>query len=191
MALDVLPKLRETAAKYDTTPTLSFIGSMVHVFGPTEQLQAAEGARDIFEALSNPSTVKMSTRYPLSKLIEHLCFLELVSKLSASHKPNHVAINCVNPGWCKTELARYGNENLFDKFMALIFQRTSEEGSRTLVHGVTAGSASHGKYLSECQVKEMSQWVRSDDGAKCRKRIFEELIVRLEMTAPGITHGLW
>lgn len=54
------------------------------------------------------------------------------------------------------------------KFMASIFRRTSEEGSRTLVHGVNAGVGSHGKYLSECQEKKMSQSVRSDAGRECQ-----------------------
>lgn len=191
MAIDVLPKLQETATKYKTTPTLSFIGSMVHVFGPSQELRPNDTAKDTFEALSDPTTANMGARYPLSKLIEHLCFLELVSRLPASTAPNHIAINCVNPGWCKTELSRYGKENLLDKIMAMIFQRTSEEGSRTLVHGVVTGATTHGKYLSECQVKEMSYWVRtSDEAVECRKRLFNELTVRLETVSPGITKCL-
>jgi hypothetical protein len=32
--------------------------------------------------------------------------------------------------------------------------RTAEEGSRTLLHGALGGQETHGKYLSECEVKE-------------------------------------
>jgi hypothetical protein len=32
--------------------------------------------------------------------------------------------------------------------------RTTEMGSRTLLHGALAGKETHGKYLSECEIKE-------------------------------------
>lgn len=189
IVLGVLPKLQVTARHYGVKPTMTLVGSMIHVFGPADQLQPAETTSDTFEALSDPTTAKMNTRYPLSKLMEHLCFRELVAQFDQSKRDNtgQVTINCVNPGWCKTELSRYGSETLFEKFMAIIFQRTSEEGSRTLVHGVTAGVESHGKYLSECQEKNMSKWVRSDAGSECQKRLYRELTVRLEKLSPGIT----
>lgn len=190
MAIGVLPKLQDTAKQHHTTPTLSLVGSMVHIFAPEAQLEPIEQARDTFEALSNPKTAQMEPRYPLSKLMEHLCFLQLVARLPDPPTPTHVAINIINPGWCKTELSRYQQEPFWMKFMAMIFRRTSEEGSRTLVHGVTAGAASHGKYLSECQEKDMSAWVRSDVGVECRKRLFQELAVRLERISPGVTKCL-
>jgi hypothetical protein len=34
------------------------------------------------------------------------------------------------------------------------FGRTAEMGSRTLLHGAVAGKEAHGKYLSECEIKE-------------------------------------
>lgn len=192
IAFGVLPKLQDTAVEYGIMTTLTLVGSMIHVFGPSEQLRTAESARDTFEALSDPKTANMQTRYPLSKLIEHLCFLELVVRLQQSGQPgkDQVIVNCVNPGWCKTELSRYGTEPLLIKFMALIFRRTSEAGSRTLVHGVTAGPDSHGKYLSECQEKEMSYWVRSDAGSECQRKLYQELVVRLERLSPGVTKCL-
>lgn len=162
------------------------------MFGPPNQLQPVGSAGDTFEALSDRKTAEMETRYPLSKLIEHLCFLELAARVCRSEKDSkgQIAINCVNPGWCKTELSRYGSETMLVRFMASIFRRTSEEGGRTLVHGVTAGAGSHGKYLSECQEKKMSWWVRSDAGRKCQKRLYEELTIRLERLSPGILENV-
>lgn len=189
MTLGILPKLQQTTSRHGVTTTLTLVGSMIHVFGSSDQLQPVKSARDTFESLSDPKTANMDTRYPLSKLIEHLCFRELVAQLrqTAGSDIGQVAVNCVNPGWCKTELARHASEPVLIRFMALIFRRTSEEGSRTLVHGVTAGADSHGKYLSECQEKRMSYWVRSNAGTECQKRLYQELAVRLERLSPGIT----
>lgn len=67
-----------------------------------------------------------------------------------------IIINVVNPGLCKTNLLRDASAMLrFNLSIAkLIAGRSSEEGSRTLLHGLAAGEESHGKYLSECEIKE-------------------------------------
>lgn len=180
MAFGVLPKLNETATNFGTPTALSLVGSMVHIFGPDSQLLPNKKG-DTFSALSDPKS-SMAMRYPLSKLIEHLCFLELAART----RDTPVTINVVNPGWCLTELSRYRGEPFIQKVMALIFRRTSEAGGKTLVHAVTAGPDTHGKYLSECQVKPMSVYVRSAAGVEAQKRLYSELVKRLEKLSPDI-----
>jgi len=67
-----------------------------------------------------------------------------------------VVINYVNPGLCETELDRNATPEIKARIgdMRKRMGRTAEEGSRTLLHGAVAGEESHGKYLSECVVKE-------------------------------------
>jgi hypothetical protein len=38
--------------------------------------------------------------------------------------------------------------------MRFFFARTAEMGSRTLLHAAVAGKETHGKYLSECEIRE-------------------------------------
>jgi len=38
--------------------------------------------------------------------------------------------------------------------MRALMGRTAEMGSRTLIYGLKAGQESHGKYLTECEVRE-------------------------------------
>jgi hypothetical protein len=67
-----------------------------------------------------------------------------------------VIINTVHPGLCKTDIFRH-NVGLAKFIMdALVtwLAWTSEEGSRTLVHGVIAGPESHGIMLDECKVEK-------------------------------------
>jgi len=68
--------------------------------------------------------------------------------------------------------------------------RSSDEGSRTLVHGAVAGKELHGQYVSEFQVKAASAFVRSKEGEKLQKRVWEELMVKLEKISPGISTNL-
>jgi retinol dehydrogenase-12 len=183
----VLPKLRETASKYHVDTAISFVGSMIHVFAPESQLTSAEG-QHILEALSNPNTADMENRYPLSKLIEHLCFNEfrhVVAKRNQGES-NQVIVNLVNPGWCQTELGRYKEKGLGERIMAPLIIRTAEQGSRTLAHGVMAGRETNGQYLSECQVKSQSTWVRSDEGKLIQEKIWKEVVARIERVSPDL-----
>ena len=65
-------------------------------------------------------------------------------------------INYLNPGLCVTELSRNSPFAvwLMIAVMRFFLGRTAEEGSRTLLHAAVAGEGSHGKYLSECEIRE-------------------------------------
>jgi len=67
-----------------------------------------------------------------------------------------VVLNMVNPGLCKTALTRSttGALKLQIDMMKALIARTAEVGSRTLVHGATAGPESYGRYISDCNVNK-------------------------------------
>lgn len=193
MALEVLPKLKETAEKAeDSQPVLSIIGSMIHVFGPESQLHSGL-AGDLFASLSDVRTADMAARYPLSKMIVHLCFRELAEKVELADQGkkglSRRVVNLVNPGWCASELHRYNGEPVWERIMAVIFRRTAEEGGRTLVHGVTAGINTHGQYLSECLIKPQSAYMRSEQAQKDQQAVWKQLMQTLEKIRPGISAG--
>ena len=100
-----------------------------------------------------------------------------------------MVVNNVAPGLCRTDLFR--NEQGFGLNMVLrLIGRSSEEGSRTLIHGATGGEETHGQYLSESQVKPASPFVQSKEGYKLQKRVWEELMAKLEKIKPGISGNL-
>ena len=78
----------------------------------------------------------------------------LASRLPLSK--SGVIINTLNPGLCKTDLLRSVGwiVTAFVTILRALLARTAEEGSRTLLHAATAGEKSHGKYLSDCEIKE-------------------------------------
>lgn len=170
----VLPKLRETGRVQATDTHLTFVGSMIHIFAKTKQLCDAKKG-EILRTLSDPAQADMANRYFLSKLLMTLGVRDLVENTNTPEEENQVVVNCVNPGWCKTELFRHQDLGFAVRFQLRLIGRTGEEGSRTLVHASSAGKVTHGKYLSECQVKPVSQFVTSEAGQQVQDRFASEL----------------
>lgn len=92
--------------------------------------------------------------YPFSKLALFFSMREFTAQNPASK--SGVVINFVNPGLCDTKLDRNAPfmARVMIWTMKKVMARTAEVGSRTLLHGVAAGEESHGKYLSECRIRE-------------------------------------
>ncbi|KAH7409656.1 hypothetical protein BKA64DRAFT_693445 [Cadophora sp. MPI-SDFR-AT-0126] len=186
-----LPRLKETAKRSGAHTNLVIVGSMQHVFAPSAQLDIEDG-RNIFEALSEEKNAKMMGRYELSKLMVQMCEKEIAKQLDAgTNGGSQVVVNCVNPGWCATELSRYYDKGRIVGVIFSMIGRTAEAGSRTLVHGVTAGEETHGQYLSECLVKTESSFVRSKEGDSIQKRLWKELCEIIENLAPGATSAVF
>ena len=67
--------------------------------------------------------------------------------------------------------------------------RTAEDGARCLVDAaVVKGEDTHQKYLSEMQVKPESKLVRSAEGEKLQKKLWDEIIAVLGDNA-GLESG--
>lgn len=116
---------------------------------------------------------------------------ELAQATTRSGKP-FIIINTVNPGYCVSELQRNAPPILyfFIQLGTILLARTTEVGSRTLFAGAVAGKESHGMYMSECRVKEPSAFVRSEDGARSQKKVYEQLLKILEHIEPAITNNI-
>lgn len=168
-------KLQESAKKYDVDTNLSIVGSLIHYMAPDSQLDVPNDT-EILMALSDAKTADMGSRYPLSKLIVHQVFTQMVQQLPAkpTAESRGVVVNLINPGWCGTELGRSKEQGFFERTCFSVIGRTSEAGSRTLVHAVTAGQETHGEYVSECMVKAQSDYMRSEKGAQIGKRLYDE-----------------
>lgn len=133
----------------------------------------------------------MHDRYNISKLLEVFAVRHIARNHPVSQL--HVTVNMLNPGLCHSELARDQNVFLGAIFWVIkkLIARTTEVGSRTLVHGgVTAGEETHGKFLSACQVLEASKLVESLEGRGLEDRVWDELSEKLEAIQPGIMKNL-
>lgn len=87
-----------------------------------------------------------------------------------------------------SELSREAGWGLY--FMKLALARTTEYGSRTLVHAAIQGPESHGQYMSDCKISPPGPFVLSDAGKKAQDRVWDELVKKLEAIRPGVTANL-
>lgn len=133
----------------------------------------------------------MHDRYNISKLLE----VFTVRHIARNHPVDqlHVTVNTLTPGLCESELLR--DHNMFITAVAWLLKkltaRTTEVGSRTLVHGgVAAGEETHGKFMSTCHVLECAKLVEGPEGRGLEDRIWGELSEKLEAIQPGVTKNL-
>lgn len=183
LAFLLLPKLRETASKFNTRPTLTFVTSETHGFVDFEERNAPEG---IFNNMNDESKANMPERYPTTKLMEVFVIREMARRRPVDAYP--VTINMVNPGLCQSELAREGNLQI--RIVKFLLARATEVGSRALVHGVGAGAETHGEYLNMCKVEPTASLVRSAEGEKTQKKLWDELMEKLDKISPGVSANL-
>jgi len=131
-------------------------------------------------------------RYNVSKLIEIFVCRYWASE-SGPMGPNYpVTVNTINPGFCHSNLTREveGAAAYFFTFFKFLFARSSEVGSKTLVHATVAGEETHGKYLSECKVIETAPITQGEKGMLLGKRVWDELREILEEIEPGVTKNI-
>jgi NAD(P)-dependent dehydrogenase (short-subunit alcohol dehydrogenase family) len=150
LILLLLPKLRESASKFDICPRVSIVNSALHYIAPLAEIDVSNQA-GIFSRLNNKKTANMAMRYPLSKLLVLFAVRALAKRLEES-KGSMVVVNTPNPSWCKSQLMRE-NESFGNRVGERMMARSTEEGSRALVNGILSEKESSGQYIDNCQVK--------------------------------------
>lgn len=103
-----------------------------------------------------------------------------------------MVINTVSPGFTYTNLTREaaGIMQIILSGSQFLLARTTEIGSRTLVHAAAAGQNLHGVYLSECVLTSIDDMARGKAGLRLCRRIWNELGEVFEGLEPGITSAL-
>ncbi|ORY61502.1 putative short-chain dehydrogenase [Pseudomassariella vexata] len=184
LAALVMPKLKATAAQFDTRPTFTITDSEVHARTQLPQKSAPDG--ELFVTISGKETADkyFEQQYPVSKLLEVFGVRSIAENHPASVSP--VTVNCVNPGPCHSELDRDLKTWGF-WLKKLLLARSTEYGSRTLVHAGSQGKETHGQYLSDCAVAEPAPLVTSKEGKELQDRLWGELVKKLDGIKLGVT----
>ncbi len=165
LGLLLLPKLRESGQKFNCTPHLAIVSSEVHFWSPMNERKS----KSIFDALNDKEAANMADRYSspytlssshrssqlikprynISKLLQVFLSRELATRASQSGKPN-LTINYLTPGFCHSDLDR--DLGYLVTVLKFFLARSTEHGSRSLVHAAGAGEETDGQYLSDCRV---------------------------------------
>lgn len=183
----VVPKLKSTASLYTTRPTLTIVSSDVHGHTMFPQKSAPDGK--ILSTVNDKAVAEKhwNEQYPVSKLLGVFCVRALAARYPSSNFP--VTVNCVNPGLCHSELGRDIPTFPF-WLIKLVLARSTEVGSRTLVHAASQDGASHGQYMSDCNTGTPSSFVTSKEGQQAQERVWNELVTKLEAIKPHCLSSL-
>lgn len=120
-------------------------------------------------------------RYMLSKGILQMMVQQLAKIVSEAGKET-VVVNCVAPGYCRTELFRE-NKGWKNRMALKLVARDAEIGARALIVGavgVEGGVKSHGGYMSEGVVKKASSWFDTEQGQEISLRMWNEVVREVE-----------
>ncbi|KAJ5691801.1 Short-chain dehydrogenase/reductase SDR [Penicillium macrosclerotiorum] len=183
----LLPKLRESAAKFGITPRISIVNSALHNFVSLQEFDSHNDG-GIFAHLNSKESANMAGRYPLSKMLVLFGVRALADRLKESKEPL-VIVNSPNPSWCKSELMRENSSTGY-RLAQCLLARSTEHGSRALVHGILSGKESNGQYLDNCRVKSPSPLVTTAKGSQVQEAFFHELFEKLEHQSQGISQVL-
>ncbi len=209
LGLLLLPKLRETAQRYNVTPRLTVVSSDLHFVTAFHE----RNANNIFEALSDKENANMgerlmhperfpsiaslltpSNRYATTKLLEILLVRQISSRItSPATKRVPVIVNTLTPGACRSDFFREEQNFLARTTMAIakrLLARTAEVGSRTLVAAASGGEETAGKYMADSVVSYESPFVLSEEGERVGEKVWRELMEKLERIQPGISKNV-
>ncbi|KAI0046698.1 short-chain dehydrogenase [Auriscalpium vulgare] len=129
----------------------------------------------------------MERRYSDSKLLNVLFVRELAALIPFDSPVIPVA---VTPGYCKSSLRRNYTllSSIFDSLMERVLARTAEEGARQLVWAAVGGARREnelrGAYVADAGLKEVSDFVLSEEGEQVQKRVWEETMRILSTVSP-------
>ncbi|KAK3326275.1 short-chain dehydrogenase/reductase-like protein [Apodospora peruviana] len=188
MALLLLPKLRETAARFNVMPRLVLVASEIHYVCKFNE----KSAPSIFNAFNTVDN--FTDRYGSSKLMMLMLARELARQTSQSSATgaSPVVINAPSPGFCSSSFFRNVPfpYSVMIAFLLFLFGRSSEMGSRALVHAATTAEDTHGDFLMNCRVYEPKPFVEAENGKRTQERLWAELLEILETVEPGISHNV-
>ncbi|KAF2144827.1 uncharacterized protein K452DRAFT_266972 [Aplosporella prunicola CBS 121167] len=188
LGLEVLPKLRESAEKYRARGRLSFVGSELQYIA---KFSEKELPGSILDALNDKEHADLDDRYKVSKLLL-LYAVRAIARTSPLTPQSDVVINYLTPGLCKSDIFRDEVpwfQGMVIQLSAVFLARTTEVGSRALVHAIApdVGAETHGAFLVDGKVAPNGANVEGQANKELEEKFCKELFARLEQIKPGVT----
>jgi hypothetical protein len=146
-----LPQLRESAELSGELSHLDFVGSVSHHGVKADIFNFANDPR-ILDQVNDEAFFNVERQYAVTNLFLMYVMDGLVEAISSStnHNNSNFIITTVCPGLCRTNLGRDFPSLLKVPvgLFQLIFARSAEEGSRSIVSGTTLGREANGEFWS-------------------------------------------
>ncbi|OAL71975.1 short-chain dehydrogenase/reductase [Trichophyton violaceum] len=190
LGLLLLPKLRESRDAATGAPAhLTFVSSGSYRHAKAGELQP-DGANSILLHLNSEENFRAHSQYRLSKVIVEYTAKSIAGLTRCDDGSLGVIVNSACPGFCRSRLGREydaWHERMFVAVFELIFGRTSEQGSRTLVSATMLGEESHGKWWRSDQYPDISATLTgTSEGKVLQIRAWEEIVGELKLRSPEV-----
>ncbi|KXN83073.1 WW domain-containing oxidoreductase [Leucoagaricus sp. SymC.cos] len=188
LAFLLLPRMQETAKKFNTTPRLVVVASEVHYWTSMEdKVFESPNAFQLIGSQEYSTPKLMKVRYFDSKLLN----IFFTRAFNNHIKSREIIINTVNPGFCHSEMRR-NIRSLFVIILEKLLARSAEEGSRQLVWAAVGVPSKgnedelRGAYASLAHVEEPGDFVLGVEGKKREDKLWADLIATLEAVDPRV-----
>ncbi|EFR03981.1 hypothetical protein MGYG_06984 [Nannizzia gypsea CBS 118893] len=190
LGLLLLPKLRESRDVATGAPAhLTFVSSGSYRHAKIEELQP-EGTNSILQHLNNEENFRAHSQYRLSKVLVEYTAKSIANLARCDDGSLEVIVNSACPGYCRSHLGREydaWHERMFVAVFELIFGRTSEQGSRTLVSATILGEESHGKWWRSDKYPDISATLTgTSEGKVLQIRAWQEIVGELKLRSPEV-----
>ncbi|KAF1963003.1 NAD(P)-binding protein [Byssothecium circinans] len=191
LSLLLLPKLRESATKFDTRGRLAIVSSDAHYIAA---LKEANTPGSLLDALNDEKITNISDRYRASKLLLLYAMRETAARSPVTPDSN-VILDVMAPGLCHSNLFR---EELpwpiamAQRIMLRLFARSTATGGGLLVDAIRPDLPleAHGAFLVDGKVADNGPSVDSEKGQALQKRFVTEIFEKLETIERGCTAQL-
>lgn len=182
LSLYLLPNLRAAAAARTPQstapkPHLCFVSSGLHTMAKFSERKLP--TEEVIAALNDQKKYNGQDRYATSKLIGLLWAKELARRVGK----DEIVVNAPNPGFCKTGLMKESSGIM--KLMVGAFSagvgRSPQDGAKCIVDAaIVKGSESHGRYLSEAQIKDEAPMARGQEGTQLQGKMWDAITAELK-----------
>ncbi|KAJ4355521.1 uncharacterized protein N0V89_003538 [Didymosphaeria variabile] len=178
LAFQLIPKLKETARRYQVTPVMTTVASALYDAAKYPE----NHGDDLFGWFKDQSHVNKFNQYNLSKLLQIYTIRKLATIVDPPTTTNAhpIVINAMDPMFCKSDLGSEvkGAIKVAGGVFRSLTARSTEEGSRLIVKAASAGRETHGLYMRTGAVQEYAAVAKDEKRATWITHILFEHIIK-------------
>ncbi|KAK4038989.1 hypothetical protein C8A01DRAFT_16965 [Parachaetomium inaequale] len=175
LTLALLPTLETTATKTGEPTRVTWTGSRGHKQSSLAGKPSSKKGEQVLKHLDTADALPMFTRYADSKLLCVLFQLEL----ARHYGPDKVIVNSFCPGMVDT-----GMTDVLPIYLRVPVNAVKAIRARSpkkaawiaLNAAVVAGAETHGRLLGDMAVEEPWEWIKSEEGQRVQKMVWNETI---------------
>ncbi|KAJ7062030.1 short-chain dehydrogenase [Mycena amicta] len=192
----LLPHMAQTTMA--SRPRILLLCSEAHYFIP--RLQEVESPNILAELNDQTYCANgavMDQRYFVTKLFILFFCRELAQRVEKT--PSRPLVTTVSPGLCSTDLDIESSSSFYmrpvKRFVLPFIARTSEMGSRTIVHAAVAPETvvPPARYMANCRAEKESVYSLSEEGMQVQARLWDEtmeILVKIDPKVARVLEGL-